>query len=420
MISFTSFEYVLIDIANAFGKDKLLFEERIQWVKDHINELETLVKDADSAPLYIKGVMALRKIQKGLPTGHIVGMDATCSGIQVMSALTGCVAGATATGLVDPNVRADAYTQCTNEMIRLLNSPGLVLSVSRQQAKDALMTMMYGSKKRPKEIFGEDTPELEAFYTAAQIVAPGAYDLLQILLESWQAYELLHEWKLPDGYDARVKVMDKITTRIEVDELDHATFTYEYKENVGLLKGKANAANVVHSVDAFILREIHRRCNYDAITMYYVVDEMLAERAHRDSSQTAGNPIDAMVVGSSLAYYIEQYERTGMPSAVIFGELLGEYSVRYLSDAHLNSLIEIAQRMQTHKSFEVVTIHDEFKCSPVNMNALRQHYIDIFAQLAESNVLEDILSQIHGRPCRYTKLSDDLGDLIRNSSYALC
>lgn len=418
MQSFTAFEYVLIDIANAFGLDKLLFEQRIEWVKDHINELENLVNDADSKPLYVKGVMALRKIQKGLPTGHIIGMDATCSGIQVMSALTGCVAGAAATGLVDPNVRADAYTQCTQEMNKILGGVGV--TVPRSDAKDALMTMMYGSKKRPKEIFGEDTPELEAFYTAAQIVAPGAYDLLQILLESWQAYELLHEWKLPDGYDARVKVMDKITTRIEVDELDHATFTYEYKENVGLLKGKANAANVVHSVDAFVLREIHRRCNYDALTLHFAHEALEFEQHQRANTSYTKVELDASTQGIPLEYYIKQYERSGMPSAVILSELVEPDVVWYLSDEHIAQLISITTRMKEHKSFEVVTIHDEFKCSPVNMNALRQHYIDIFAQLAESNVLEDILTQIHGMPCRYTKLSDDLGDLIRNSSYALC
>lgn len=418
MISFTPFEYVLIDIANAFGLDKLLFEQRIEWAKDHINELEALVDQADSKPLFMKGVMALRKIQKGLPTGHIIGMDATCSGIQVMSALTGCVAGATATGLVDPNVRADAYTQCTQEMNKILGGVGV--TVPRSDAKDALMTMMYGSKKRPKEIFGEDTPELEAFYTAAQIVAPGAYDLLQVLLESWQAYELLHEWKLPDGYDARVKVMDKITTRIEVDELDHATFTYEYKENVGLLKGKANAANVVHSVDAFVLREIHRRCNYDPMTLYFAHEALMQEKAMRDAGDMPLLDQAASIQGTQLEYYIQQYERSGMPTVAILPELLDDVVTQYLSCQHITQLISICERMKGHKSFEVVTIHDEFKCSPVNMNALRQHYIDIFAQLAESNVLEDILTQIHGMPCRYTKLSDDLGDLIRDSSYALC
>ena len=138
MKSFSGYEYILIDIANQFGLDKLLFEERIQWAQDHLSELESLSDKAECQPLYKKAVMALRKAQAGLPTGHRVGFDAVCSGIQVMSVLTGCVAGASATGLVDPNVRADAYSSVTKAMEVLLNGH---LTVSRADAKRALMTL---------------------------------------------------------------------------------------------------------------------------------------------------------------------------------------------------------------------------------------------------------------------------------------
>lgn len=138
MQTFSGYDYILIDIANAFGLDKELFETRIEWVNSHMTELESLADAADSMPLYLKGVMALRKAQAGIPTGHIVGFDACCSGIQIMSVLTGCIAGATATGLVDPNVRADAYSKTTEVMKDIL---GADVNVSRQDAKDSLMTL---------------------------------------------------------------------------------------------------------------------------------------------------------------------------------------------------------------------------------------------------------------------------------------
>lgn len=239
---FTGFQYLLIDAANQFGLDKLLFEERIQWGMDNLADLEALADQAEAKtkPLYVKAVQAIRKAQAGIPTGHLVGFDASCSGIQVMSALTGCYAGAHATGLVDPNVRADAYTAVTNAMNEVLGGVGV--NVPRAKAKEATMTSFYGSKAKPIEIFGEDTPELAAFYAAATKVAPGAWGLLQDLLASWQPYALKHEWQLPDGYEAKVKVMNKIETRIEVDELDHATFTYQYYVNEGQDKGLSNAA----------------------------------------------------------------------------------------------------------------------------------------------------------------------------------
>ena len=80
MQTFTGYEYIMIDIANQNNLDKLSFEDRIEWVKTHMDELESFADTADKKPLYIKAVMALRKAQNHQPTGHLVGFDATCSG----------------------------------------------------------------------------------------------------------------------------------------------------------------------------------------------------------------------------------------------------------------------------------------------------------------------------------------------------
>jgi hypothetical protein len=75
--------------------------------------------------------------------------------------------------------------------------------------------------------------------------------------------------------------------------------------------------------------------------------------------------------------------------------------------------------MLAHNPFNVVTIHDEFKCGPNHMNHLRQHYINIFSELAESRLLDNILSQLHGVPGTFHKLSNTLPQLIKGSNYAL-
>lgn len=216
MKHFTGWQYLLIDVANQAGFDKLTFEERIKWSETHLESLENLSDIAEVPPLYLKAVQALRKAQRGIPTGHLVELDACASGIQIMSAMTGCIAGARATGLIDPDVRADAYSLLTQTMNEML---GGGLAVSRADAKSALMKCCYGSKKAPIEVFGENTVELNAFYQATEKVAPGAWELLQELLASWQPFALTHEWQLPDGYEAKVKVMAKKEIRIEVDEL---------------------------------------------------------------------------------------------------------------------------------------------------------------------------------------------------------
>lgn len=64
---------------------------------------------------------------------------------------------------------------------------------------------------------------------------------------------------------------------------------------------------------------------------------------------------------------------------------------------------------------------DEFKCHANNMNWLRKHYVNIMADIADSEVLSDILNQLYGTVGgKAKKLSNNLGDLIRKSNYALC
>lgn len=418
MQTFTGWEYMLIDLANQYGHDKMLFEERIEWATNNLKTphmLETFIGSAENKPLFIKAVMAIRKVQRGEPTGHVIGLDAVCSGIQIMSALTGCIKGARATGLIDPNRRADAYSELQTLMQQEL---GTGFTVVRKAAKEALMTMYYGSKAKPIEIFGKDTPELNAFYMAAFNMAPGAWEVLQDLLASWQPYALVHEWKLPDGFDARVKVMKKIDgddsrSKIEVDELGHATFTYEYYINEGSKNGLSNVANVVHSVDAYVLRSMHRRCNYDVDTVEIAaayIAEALQIRAVFDATDKAEG---------KLEYYIQQYERSGMPDIVILPYINSLEDALKLNAQHLESLQTIISSMLVHEPFAIITIHDEFKASPVNLNYMRQHYINIFAELAESNLLSDLLSQIHGTKGEFIKLSKDLPAMIRQSNYML-
>lgn len=414
MKNFTGFEYLLIDVANHFGLDKKLFEERIEWARANLDNLESLIDQAEVKPLYVKAVLAIRKAQQHIPTGHLVGLDAVCSGVQIMSAITGCEAGANATGLIDPNKRADAYNETTLTMQALLGDD---FTVARSDAKRALMTSFYGSKATPKEIFGEDTEELQAFYDAMGIVAPGAWELLQDLLASWNPGALTHEWDLPDGFHARVKVMQKQELRIEVDELDHASFTYEFYENVGTEKGLSNVANVVHSIDAYLLRSVHRRCNYQHNLVYatLAILESIQQSVDRSTNH------DHYLLTPVVADYIGFYSRSGIADISIAEHLCNSpESAYHLSDGHVNHLIRICKDMLKHKPFEVVTIHDEFKCHPNNLNQLRYHYKEVLADLADSTIVDDILSQLAGVSGTFTKLSQNLGDKIRDSNYALC
>jgi hypothetical protein len=80
MKQYTPFEYLCIDIANCKGMDKELFETRIQWVLSNIHCLEAYIAQADDPALYVKAVLAMRQAQAGMPIGHMISLDAVCSG----------------------------------------------------------------------------------------------------------------------------------------------------------------------------------------------------------------------------------------------------------------------------------------------------------------------------------------------------
>lgn len=62
---------------------------------------------------------------------------------------------------------------------------------------------------------------------------------------------------------------------------------------------------------------------------------------------------------------------------------------------------------------------DEFKCHPNNCNQMRRHYVEIFAELAESTILEDIFMQVCGQMPTYENKDPSLPALIRQSEYSL-
>ena len=196
--------------------------------------------------------------------------------------------------------------------------------------------------------------------------------------------------------------------------MGHATLTYEFYENEGLKKGISLPANVIHAFDAYILRCMHRRCNYDAFMVKAASLLIEAELINK----LLGNVDEMVDLSGKLGYYIEQYERSSMADIVIL-PYLDSMNVCGLSKEHLQKLAVIVDGMLQYEPFDLITIHDSFAAHANNVNHLRQQYINIMAELADSNVLSDVLGQIIGSSVTYTKLSTKLSTLIRNSNYGL-
>ena len=229
------------------------------------------------------------------------------------------------------------------------------------------------------------------------------------LINLWQPYALQHKWEMPDGFTCIVKVMNTKEESFEVNELK-SSFTHQYKVNQGTEKGLSLAANVIHSVDALMIREINRRANYDPVQL---------ERVYAILSDSSYEEVDdTCEVSEEFIRLLMLAQKHSYVSPVLVNHVTKE-------NAHIiplwikQQLVHIMDQMRRHKPFAVISIHDAYKCHPLYMNYVREYYAEVMAQIADSTMLSAMASQISGKQVPVVKLSNDLSKYIRQSEYML-
>ena len=205
MKELTAFEYLLIAIADSCGLDKLQFEERIQWA---VNQGKNIfhITDVADAPKYLRSTQELQRVIQGdTQSGYMMALDASASGTQLLSCMSGDSVGASHCGLIDPNKRCDIYTTLVETMNQYLDNPiGLDPDgLTRADCKNAFMTFWYYSEAEPRNTFGEGTAELAAFYTATKELCPGASELMQDIAGCISEDRTQYNWDMPDGFEVR-------------------------------------------------------------------------------------------------------------------------------------------------------------------------------------------------------------------------
>ncbi len=324
MRNFSGLEYLKIDIANQYDMDKTTWDIRLAWFNEHIqNDFSNVIPKHKF--MAAKAIQAYKDSINGIPSSHIMYLDATNSGLSVMAALSGCKDTALATNMIDPDNRRDSYGLIVEKMNKEL--PKLE-QVDRDKMKLPVMTFFYGKVMQDTL---SDTQE-DIFYDVLEDTFPGATLVHELFTNSWNSKVKYYQLTAPDGHVAYILITEMVDYKIEVDELDHASFIHRIEINKANKYGISISANVTHFVDAFIAREVIRRCN------------------------TVG--------------------------------------------------------------IQVITIHDAFGCSPIYMNQVRQVYKDILIEVADSNLMQDILDQL-GNKFRFKKLCNNLGYLMGDSEYML-
>lgn len=316
MQQLTPLEYIKISVANSYGLNKKTWNERLAWfdrfllIPDGVKA--DVISEAKEPILMQKALHAYHDALSGTPTGFIMDLDATASGIQVMACLIGCKTTATAVNLIDNGKRNNVYNAIAEEM-------GTTVDI----CKKPTMTYFYGSKAQPKEAFGDD---IDNFIDSVERILPGAVEVMEDVQSCWQNSALVHQWYLPDGHLASVKNMVAVDKVIEIDELNHATFTHRLYENVAQKNGISLIANIVHSIDGYIVREMYRMAKAQGFELLTIHDSFWCSPNHMQ--QVRENYLDILIqiTNSNLLQSILR-QVTGNPKLIFdkYSNNLGKY-----------------------------------------------------------------------------------------------
>lgn len=356
--------------------------------------------------MFYAGCKAYNDALKGVPSGYMVSLDATSSGLQLLAALTGCRKSAELCNVVpyfgeeaEPQ-RRDGYTVIYQ---RMLEQIGEEAKIERNGVKSAIMTALYSSKARPKKIFGEGAL-LDLFYDTMELMAPGAWELNEAMLTFWNKDALSHDWVLPDNFHVKVKVMDSVK---ETVHFLNEPFDVFHKVNQPMAGGRSLGANTIHSIDGMICREIGARCDYDVLTVNRLYD-LLADGSAVYGQGTKSKD-DKLVIT-----LWDHYKRSGYLSARIINVLNAD-NLGHVDPVVIWELLESLP----NKPFKVLSVHDCFRCHPNYANDLREQYTRQLMLIAKSELLSDLISQIIGRKVQIGKLDPDMWQNIMETDYAL-
>ena len=387
----TGREYLMADIACKHDKayEKKQWDDRIA----HFNEIDfedpKLFKKA-SNPIGLRAAMiALRDTKEGKPTGYMISLDASSSGLQLLSLLVSCPTSWKLCG-GDENI-LDAYTELFRSMT---GGTG-----DRKLIKQAIMTSLYGSTATPEAVFGE---EIESFYETMEFMAPGAWQLNLGLQELWDDVpDNTYDWYMPDGFYACIEASEKRV--VEFTFLD-AKYQMIKEEMVRPRFHKGLGPNAIHSVDAMICREMGRRCNFNSGKLTKVIDLITSGGKYGSDGKSA----------EKVKNLWSMYEQSGYLSARILDYL-------YRDTMALVDPVKIAEMIQTFpmKPFPLLMNHDCFRSHANYGNDVRRQYNTIMADINDSNLLSFMAKQIGGTHIRTKKIGKIPRDVILNGNYLL-
>lgn len=279
--------WLAFHVATTYGLDKATMEERVEWTRNNHDLITRIALNPidyrsewihSSEPWcflascfdYHACCITKERNSSGLP----VGIDATCSGLQHLSALTLDGGAASLVNVTPTDKPADGYKTVALTSLKYINDQAVHPYINRKTTKRTVMTTPYGVSRDSARGYiraqlMEDGCDLSVagrlrdittaiFELAVPEVFAGPVEVMKWLQKS--ARQVLEtqehiEWKSPSGFIVRQDLRSCITERIQTHLMGrvctHITVGRgdpDPKHHVSAL-----APNVVHSMDAALL-----------------------------------------------------------------------------------------------------------------------------------------------------------------------
>ena len=364
-------EWLLSDVSRSFGHDKASWHERLLWAEDH-PEMQPGAKEPF---LYQSALRASQAIE----TDHLVSLDATASGIQCLALMSQDSESAYTVNLGTDEVR-NPYQRVKDHMG---NYP-------YEKVKKALMTSFYESVATPRDLFGDD---YDKFVDAASKMLPGPWALKEAI-SSCMNYRECYSWTMMDGFVVNMEVTTPVECSMDIGGMD-MTWTEHRRASVGT---KGLTANVTHSLDALVLREVLRRTHCHIEWNNNTFNEL------REKDIALMESIMRWRVSAFLSFEFLEHMDEQNGSLIPF------------------ELREIVEQRTRTESMYIQPIHDCYRVKATDASKLFEIVREVMADLAFAKTAVWLLPQLGFEG----KLNDDeskraaLMEQVLRSEYLIC
>ena len=279
--------WLAFQVATTYGLDKSPMEERIKWVNKNHEFLIRIASDPEgtisewskveepwcfiaSVLEYHQCVITKTKKTSGLP----VSVDATCSGLQHLSALALDRTAAEMVNVVPTDKPSDGY-RIVAEKAKEILPEHLHQHITRKVTKRTVMCTPYGvTLSSARDYIRQELKGIELEKGELQVIVKSIYQygvrkvfngpcrsmefIQKIAGERIKAGATSIEWMTPSGFPVHQEYRRNETERINTKLLGDRVQTWLLKEweerQIDLLKAKTAASpNLIHSLDAALL-----------------------------------------------------------------------------------------------------------------------------------------------------------------------